>query len=315
MSSSTAGDQSGTRSEPIGKLGNSPRSANGRSQPITPRGSESGRKSRAGTTESYSNFQRKGAKDGQQDGKDSSRSVNTGRTLWGSGGGSVKTTPPREPIDKKREPPVPALSLDIAKLKNQESADRTEGAADAGEAPLTAFEPVEIDRQRKKLRGVLQQLDRLLEESTQALKLRPSKRDKLTAASYHLCFRHLNWAIGRCTELQDEAALLEGRDGKSLTSASAGLEYALLGVEIIARQDRAGAMLDQLTCIDLQIVSDRGGERHSQEAPHKPVGFFSDWFSFVVTSCGGRVCGAGSEGNMSPKFENPTRRPDRRISK
>eukprot|EP00929_Paragymnodinium_shiwhaense_P121774 TRINITY_DN94150_c0_g1_i1.p1 TRINITY_DN94150_c0_g1~~TRINITY_DN94150_c0_g1_i1.p1 ORF type:complete len:229 (-),score=58.30 TRINITY_DN94150_c0_g1_i1:96-782(-) len=159
---------------------------------------------------------------------------------------------------------------------------------------LSARRDAECETQRAQLHVTLQELDRFLDEASQAIRLRPSKRDKLTATNYHRCYRLLHWALGRCMDLQEELLLLEACDGRPLSSSAVGLDYSLLTVDILSRHDRATNLLQKLMSADEATPQPDEKEAGALEKPsskevnHGPI---YQWLSTVVTSCGGRVCG------------------------
>lgn len=136
-------------------------------------------------------------------------------------------------------------------------------------------------RGRLRIRAAISQLDVVLKETEEALKLRPSKKDKLTAANYHSCYRHLHWALDRCQQMQQVAKALENYDGNRLADPKVSTEYALLGVDIVARHDRAYGLLQSLC---------KENEEMDAESTTPRLNAFTEWLVGTIAVCSGRAC-------------------------
>jgi len=139
----------------------------------------------------------------------------------------------------------------------------------------------ECERRRHEVQRALTHLSKVLDESEEALKLRPSKRDRLTAGNYHTCFRHLHWSLDRCKQLQEVLKALESYDSALLEDASASLEYALIGVDVVTHHARALQLLDALCSCETTKP-----EAESSKSS-------TSWFRSTLSSfgvCSGRVC-------------------------
>lgn len=140
----------------------------------------------------------------------------------------------------------------------------------------------ECARRRGRIRTAIAFLDKVLEESAEALKMKPSKRDRLTAANYHACYRHLNWSLGRCQQMQELAEMLENYDSGRFSQHSISSDYAQLSVDICTRHDRALSLLCDLCKDDVEDDMDTVEKTH---------GVFTDWINCAAATCGGgRTC-------------------------
>uniref|UniRef100_A0A7S2DN62 Uncharacterized protein n=1 Tax=Alexandrium andersonii TaxID=327968 RepID=A0A7S2DN62_9DINO len=143
----------------------------------------------------------------------------------------------------------------------------------------------ECVEERSRLRAGLKFVDKVLDETEEALKLRPRKVDKLTAGTYHACFRHLHWVLGRCQQMQDQAEALEDADSSRLYDHAVSADYALLSVEIVTRHDRSQQLLQILRAGD---VEEQGEWKLG--APHQSCGHFAEWVLGAMAVCSSRVC-------------------------
>merc|ERR1712187_276842 len=143
----------------------------------------------------------------------------------------------------------------------------------------------ESARRRRLLRAALARLDKVLDETEEAItRLHPKKHDKLTSGSYHSCAHHPHWALNECLQIQELAISLEAHDSDGLFDPAVAVEYAFLAVDIVARRDQAHQLLRVLcgSDLDLQAASTREGSRFSTA--------ISEWMTMAVMACGGRGC-------------------------
>lgn len=160
----------------------------------------------------------------------------------------------------------------------------------------------ECARRREEIGEAVAQLDRVLNESEEVVKLKPSKNDKLTAGSYHAVFRHLHWALDRCRQLQEAAASLEDYDSDRLVPGSpVSLEYALLGADIVERHDYASRLLS-LLCGPAEPQQQQFKQKAEAEEPETLPNRLSVWLTMVVAACGRREC---MRGEMTGSSECP----------
>ncbi|CAK0793532.1 unnamed protein product, partial [Prorocentrum cordatum] len=103
-----------------------------------------------------------------------------------------------------------------ARLMHQDTTPPCRGLALGLDAVPADRRVAECIRRRAILKSLLLQLDLALCESAQALQMRPSKRDKLTARNYHACFRELHRALDQCQRMQQAAITLEAYDSSRL---------------------------------------------------------------------------------------------------
>lgn len=151
-------------------------------------------------------------------------------------------------------------------------------------AGLPASERVgECKKKRDEIRERIAQLDVVLHECEEQVKLKPSKTDKHTAGTYHACFRHLHWGLDRCRQLQEATASLEDYDTDRLDPALS-LEYAFLSVDVVQRHDHASRLLGHLCGPPAPLPA------HLQDREEQQPSKFSDWLMMVVAACGSRVC-------------------------
>lgn len=183
---------------------------------------------------------------------------------------------------------VPALPLADLPPANQgdffaEKVAAVDVVAELSEIPV-CDRPVACSKRRHQIRAAVKQLDRALDEIEEVIKhQRPSKTDKLTAGSYHDCFRRLHWVLERCRGLQDTASKLEDFDAERLGNNVVSLEYALLSVDLVARYDHATRLLKVLC----GFSSAREREVKAEKAKEPRV---SEWISNVLGVCGSRAC-------------------------
>lgn len=139
-------------------------------------------------------------------------------------------------------------------------------------------------RGRLRVRDAVALLDKTLSENEEALKLKPSKKDKHTASIYHSCFRQIHWALHRCRQLQEATRTLENYDVDRLVDSAVSLEYALLGIDIVARHDRAFGLLKTLySCNEEPRVEQSDSNDQS----------LAKWFVMHLAICSGRGFGDG----------------------
>lgn len=149
-----------------------------------------------------------------------------------------------------------------------------------------AERPTECARRRGRIRTAIAFLDKVLEESSEALKLKPSKNDRLTAQNYHACFRHLHWSLGRCQQMQELAEMLENYDSGRFLGPSVSSDYAQLSVDIYTRHDRALLLLIALCQNDEE--EDRKEVVEKVSNPFNDA--FQSWVNSLTTQCGSRTC-------------------------
>lgn len=137
---------------------------------------------------------------------------------------------------------------------------------------------------RGRIRVGLAFIDKVLDETEEALKFRPRKTDKLTAGTYHACFRHLHWVMGRCQQMQDLAETLENYDSSRLHDQAVSADYALLSVDIVTRYDRSQQLLQALG------AADEDEEQGQRQAAPQPCGHLSQWLLGAVAVCSSRSC-------------------------
>lgn len=167
--------------------------------------------------------------------------------------------------------------------------------------------------QRLCIREALVQLDRVLAECEEALKMRPSKKDKLTAANYHASYRDLQWALRRCERLQELATRVEAFDGDACQETTVSKDYASLGVDIIARFFRTQHLLDCLCSLSRSTAPSATKDLHDSAASTAaapsgaPVNPLIEWVLSAVGSCAPRMreaCGP-SVGAPTPRPQPP----------
>lgn len=179
-------------------------------------------------------------------------------------------------------PPLPQLSSAQDASDTDEVEPVGDMVAQLNRVP-SQIRASECAKRREQIRAAIKQLDKSLDENEEVVKLRPSKNDKLTAGSYHDCFRRLHWVLERCSDLQEIASRLEDYDSERLVNKTVSLEYALLSVDLVARHDHATRLL-KLLC---GLSDARDKEVHSARRRNPRV---SDWLTETFYACGGRAC-------------------------
>jgi len=128
-------------------------------------------------------------------------------------------------------------------------------------------------------------------------------------ASTHAASR-LSWIYEQCQNLQGAATLLEaydvGNPHESHAGHEASLEYAMMGVDIVAEQDRATLMLRLLERdVELQVA-----DKPSQEPPSEQELSLGWEVLQGLLACG---CGSSASKGSVLKPKRPAGNPKRRI--